>query len=167
MVKKLINATIFLNDVNFVGRAEEVDIPSVKVKTTDYETLGSVGALQLFQGIEKLEAKIKWAYWDAEALSQINPVRATKLTVRAAQHRYENYSVAGIESVRADLVGRFLSLDPQTIKLGEGNLETTFTCDYIKLTVDGQEVLEIDIPNYILRVNGEDAYADVRAALGI
>lgn len=33
--------------------------------------------------------------------------------------------------------------------------------------MNGQEVLEIDIPNYILRVNGEDAYADVRAALGI
>jgi len=97
-VKKLINATIFLNDINFVGRAEEVDIPAVKVKTTDHETLGSVGALQLFQGIEKLEAKIKWAYWDAEALSQINPTKAT---------------------------------------------------------------------NYILRVNGEDVYAGVRAILGI
>ena len=167
VIEKILNANVYLDDVNYVGRATEVDLASVKVKTTEHQTLAMVGPVELFQGIEKLEAKIKWAAFNAELLGNLVPTRASKLTIRVAQQEYGQSSVAVTKQVRAVMVGRIRETNPSTIKAGEGSLETTFAVDYFKKTVDGQDVLEIDIPNYIYMVNGEDIYAEVRSVLGI
>ena len=65
------------------------------------------------------------------------------------------------------MIGRPKGFEPATIKPGEGEGDTTFAVDYYKLTIDDEDIIEIDIPNYILKVGGEDVYADVRSALGI
>lgn len=166
-IEKILNANIYLDDVNFVGRAMEVDIVKVTIKTTDHETLGMVGPLELFQGIEKLEARIKWHAYNRDMLQKMNPMKAVKLTARVAQQEYQESSVVATKQVRAFMVGRVKGLSPDTTKAGEGAMETTFAIDSYKLTVDGVDVCEIDIPNYIYRVNGEDIYADVREALGL
>lgn len=38
-IEKIMNANVYLDDVNFVGRALEVEIAKVTVKTTDHQTL--------------------------------------------------------------------------------------------------------------------------------
>ncbi len=173
LIEKILNANVYMDDVNFVGRATEVDLASVKIKTTEHQTLAMVGPLELFQGLEKLECKIKWASFNYEMLAKLVPTRAVKLTIRVAQQAYAQSSVAYTDQVRAVMVGRMRETTPQTVKAGEGSIETTFTIDYFKKTVGGYggiagaDVLEIDVPNYIYKVNGEDIYADVRAALGL
>jgi P2 family phage contractile tail tube protein len=42
-----------------------------------------------------------------------------------------------------------------------------FVCTYLKVFVDGEEVLEVDKLNFIYRVNGVDALASVREHLGL
>lgn len=166
-IEKILNANVYLDDVNFVGRALEVEITKVSIKTTEHQTLAMVGPLELFQGIEKLEGKIKWAAFNADVLSRLSPVRASKLTIRVAQQEYKDSSVIATKQVRAMMVGRIKEQAAGTLKAGEGDVETTFAVDYFKKVVDGKDVLEIDIPNYIYRIDGEDIYADVRTALGI
>ena len=165
--EKLINANIYMDDVNFIGKAKEVDLPKVSIKVTEHETLGSVGVLELFQGVEKMECKIKWAFYDRDALMKFTPTKAVKLTARAAQHVYEAGSASRVRQVRAVMIGRPKGFEPATIKPGEGEGDTTFAVDYYKLTIDDEDIIEIDIPNYILKVGEEDVYADVRSALGI
>lgn len=167
IIEKILNANVYLDDVNFVGRATEVDLSSVKVKTSDHQTLAMVGPLELFQGIEKLECKIKWAAFNAEVLAKFTPTKAVKLTIRVAQQQYLASSVINTGQVRAIMVGRIRETNPGTVKAGEGSLETTWSVDYFRKTVDGRDVIEIDIPNYRYVVDGEDIYASVRSALGV
>jgi P2 family phage contractile tail tube protein len=166
-IEKILNANVYINDINFVGRATEIDIVHVKVKTTDHQTLPMVGPLQLFQGIEKMEAGIKWAAFNADVLVQLVPTMATKLTIRVAQQVYEASSVVATDQVRAVMVGRVIEESPQALKAGEGSVETKFAIDSYTKWVAGVPVLAIDIPNYIYMVEGVDVYADVRAALGV
>lgn len=166
-IEKILNANVYLDDTNFIGRALEVEIAKVSVKTTEHQTLAMVGPLELFQGIEKLEAKIKWAAFSSDVLSKLVPTRATKLTIRVAQQEYKESSVIATKQVRAIMVGRLKEQSVGTLKAGEGEVETVFAVDYFKKVVDGKDVLEIDIPNYIYRVDGEDIYEEVRTALGI
>lgn len=167
VIEKVLNANVYIDDVNFLGRALEVEVAKIAVKTTEHQTLGMVGPLELFQGIEKMECKIKWASFNQELLERLSPVDALKLTVRVAKQSYTNSSVSETKQVRFVMVGRMKELSSGTIKAGEGEMESSFAIDYYKQIVDGSDVVEIDIPNYIYRVGGKDIYADVRAALGI
>ena len=51
-------------------------------------------------------------------------------------------------------------------KASETESESTLNLDYIKIWVDGNEILECDKLNYIFRVNGEDYMAGTRTAVG-
>lgn len=167
VIEKILNANVYIDDINFVGRALEVDIVKVKTKTTDHQTLAMVGPLELFQGIEKMEAKIKWAVFNQDVMTGMSPTVAQKLTIRVAQQEYQNSSVSATSSVRAVMVGRPKEVAPAQIKAGEGSLESNYAVDYFKMTVKDVDVIEIDIPNYIYRIDGVDIYTDVRSALGI
>lgn len=166
-VEKILNANIYLDDVNHVGKAEEVEVPKISIATTEHKSLGMIGPLELFGGVEKLELKIKWGAHHKEVLTTFSPTKANKITVRAAQQAYENSSVVATKQVRCVAVGRIKENAPSPLKQNEGTVETTFACDYYKKTVDGVDVCEVDIPNSIFKINGEDCYEDVRSCLGL
>ena len=43
----------------------------------------------------------------------------------------------------------------------------TTTCSYYKLIVDNEEIIEIDLLNFIEKVNGVDMLEKQRAAIGL
>lgn len=166
-VEKIFNANIYINDGNFIGRAEEIDVVKVENRVTEHETLGMVGPLELFEGVEKLEARILWKSFNLEVLQLANPIKGVKLLARAAQQVYEDSSVTTTQGVRMEMQGRFKTDSPQTLKRGEGSTETMFSIDRFVKIVNGVRTVEIDIPNYIYRQNGVDIYQDIRDVLGI
>lgn len=167
IIRKVFNANVYLDDTNQVGKALECELPKVSDAQTEHQTLGMPGKVELWQGVEKMETKFKWAAYHKEVLAALSPVTANKLTVRAAQHEYQDSSLVATKQVRAVIVGRVKDRAPSTLKAGEGDVETTFTVDYYKLWIDDVPVLEIDLVNYIYKVNDVDIYADARAALGL
>ena len=56
-INKLINANVYMNGSNLLGRAEEVQLPQIKHKMAEHKALGMVGSAEFFSGIEKLECK--------------------------------------------------------------------------------------------------------------
>ena len=59
-INKLTNANVYMNGVNLLGRAEEVQLPQIKHKMAEHKALGMVGSAEFFAGIDKMECKIKW-----------------------------------------------------------------------------------------------------------
>jgi len=166
-IEKIVNANIYIDDVNFIGRASEIDLAKIAISRTEHRTLGMVGPVNLFSGVEAMEARIKWSAFNLDALRKTSPTKSIKLTARAAQQTYRDSSVSKTESVRATMIGRFKGDGPETLKAGEGGEETMFDLDYFKLVVAGVDVIEIDLPNYIYRVDGEDIYTEIRTAIGL
>jgi P2 family phage contractile tail tube protein len=51
---------------------------------------------------------------------------------------------------------------------GDNNqISVTTTLSYFKLTVDGEDIIERDVPGYVFNVRGEDRLAERRQALGL
>lgn len=64
--------------------------------------------------------------------------------------------------------GRHTELDGGNSKAGE-KTETSIksALTYYKMTIDGKEMIEIDMLNSVLNIEGKDRYAKHRAAVGL
>ncbi|HEM7588918.1 TPA: phage major tail tube protein, partial [Serratia marcescens] len=61
----------------------------------------------------------------------------------------------------------------ETIEMGDAQPgedtehKITTTCSYYKLVVNGEEVIEIDLLNFVEKVNGKDLLEAQRKAIGL
>ena len=88
-INSLANANVYIDGVGLLGRAEEVEIPQPRHRMIDYKGLGMVGTAELWSGVDKLEAKIKWASFDAETLTMsASPFQTHSFQVRGSLEQY-------------------------------------------------------------------------------
>ncbi len=167
-INKLTNANVYMNGVNLLGRAEEVQLPQIKHKMAEHKALGMVGSAEFFSGIDKLECKIKWnALYPEVLLTAATPFTSTMLQVRAS---LETYNGSGrIEEVPATafIIGTFKEFPLGTIKPQDNaEYETTMSVTYAKLVVDGVDIFEIDVLENIYKVNLVDMLAKFKKNIG-
>ena len=75
---------------------------------------------------------------------------------------------ADAEAVVVNLRGSFKELDAGTWKAGDkATLKCMIAARYYKLTVNGDELIEIDAENMVRIINGTDQLASIRTAIGI
>lgn len=65
---QVVNANIYLNGKNLLGRAAEVKLPEVTAAMKEHSALGLVGKFELPAGFEKMEGEIVWNSFYADAL---------------------------------------------------------------------------------------------------
>lgn len=167
-IHRITNANVYLDGQSLLGRAESVDLPQIKAKMAEHKALGMVGAIEAFAGFEKLEGKIKWASYYADVLKKAaNPFKAVQLQVRGSMPILIGGSVNREAPIVAMLTVVFKSLPGGMFKQHENvELETEFTAYYMKLTVDGQDVAEIDVLENIYKAGGVDLLAQYNANIG-
>lgn len=167
-IHRITNANVYLAGQSLLGRAEEVQLPQIKAKMVEHKAVGMVGTIEAFAGFEKLEGKIKWASFYADVLRKVaNPFKALQLQVRGSMPIILGGSVSREAPVVALLSVVFKSLPGGTYKQHENvELETEFIAYYMKLTVDGQDVAEIDVLENIYKAGGVDLLAQYRANIG-
>ena len=165
-INKLTNANVYMNGVNLLGRAEEVQLPQIKHKMAEHKAL--------------MECKIKWnALYPAVMAVCSNPFLATMIQVRA---NLETYNGTGrIKEVPATafligtfkefplgfLIGTFKEFPLGNIKPQENaEYETTMSVTYAKLVVDGVEIFEIDVLENIYKVGMVDMLSTFKKNTG-
>ncbi len=167
-INKLTNANVYLNGVNLLGRAEEVQLPQIKHKMAEHKALGMVGSAEFFSGIDKLECKIKWNALYPQVLTVCsNPFTASMLQVRA---NLETYGSTGkIEEVPATafIIGTFKEFPLGTIKAQENaDYETAMAVTYAKLIVNKIPIFEIDVLQNIYKVGNIDILKKFKSNTG-
>lgn len=167
-IHRITNANVYLDGQGLLGRAEEVQLPTVKAKMVEHKALGMVGTIEAFAGIEKLDGKIKWASFYPDVMAKTaNPFRAVRLQVRGSMAIMVGGSVSRQAPAVAQLTVAFKGLPLGTYKQHDNvELETDFTAYYVKLTVDGQAVIELDTMANIYKAGGQDLLAQYRANIG-
>ncbi len=167
-IHRITNANVYLDGQSLLGRAESVDLPSIKAKMAEHKAVGMVGTIEAFAGFEKLEGKIRWASFYADVLKKVaNPFKAVQLQVRGSMPIILGGSVSREAPIVAMLTVVFKSLPGGAFKQHENvELETEFVAYYMKLTVDGQDVTEIDVLENIYKAGGVDLLAKYRANIG-
>lgn len=168
-VNRLTNANIYVNGTNFLGRAEEVKLPEVNHMVSEHRALGMVGKVEMFSGIDKMEASIKWNSFYADVLrAAANPTVPVEIQVRASIEEYTGNVRTAETAAVAYITGQFKNVPTGMFKQHDNvELESKLTVWAIKLEIGGVAIYEVDVLNNIYKVDGVDLLENYRSNLGI
>ncbi len=160
------NFALFVDGKGYAGRAEEVNLPKLTLKTEEYRGGGMDAPFEVDLGMDKLEASATLTEYNADVLKLFGIMAgsATQMTFRGAAQKQGDDAAAIIATIR----GRIKEIDPGSWKQGEkATLKFAVAVSYYKLNIAGSDVIEIDVENCKRIIGGTDQLASVRTALGI
>lgn len=167
-VNRLTNANVYVEGQSQLGKVEEINLPDITHMMSEHKALGMVGKVELFSGVDKMEATLKWNSFYADVMKQFaDPRKALKLQVRSS---LENYGSEGLNSEVPCVA--YITGTPKNFPGGNfkqhDNVEASskMTLTYYKLEIDGQPVIEFDALANIYMVDGVDIFATYRANIG-
>ncbi len=167
-VKRITNANAYIDGVSYLGKAEEAKLPDVVATLSEHKALGMVGKIELPNGIDKMEMSIKWNSLYGDVLEKAaNPFKAVQLQLRSSQETFTGQGRTEEVPVAVFLTGTFKKFPLGGFKQHDNvEAETTLAITYIRLVVNGVDIVEIDVLANIYKVKGVDLLAQYRANIG-
>ena len=167
-VNRITNANIYMDGVGLLGRAEEIQVAQPHHRMVDHKALGMAGTAEFWAGVEKLEAKIKWASLYTEVLvASASPFVSHSFQVRGSLAQYTSQGRHAELPVVYLMTGVFKDAGSFTFKQHE-NVDTTSTITvyHSELFVAGAQIHLYDVMANIYVVNGVDQLAQFRTNIG-
>jgi len=166
LARKLKNMNLFLNGGGMLGVVSEVTLPKITEKNESSRYSGMLGEVDFFMGVDKLELTYKAGGLFHEGIANFGNAKLGSDMLRWSG-AVQNGNTGEVSAYEAITRGRHTEIDLGTAKVGEGG-ETAMkvTCTYYKLTVDGVDVIEIDMISGLLITGGVDRTAEIRAIIG-
>jgi P2 family phage contractile tail tube protein len=169
MPRKLKNLNLF-NDANsYVGVVKSVVLPPLGRKMEAYRGGGMNGPVKADLGFSDDGIQFEWKTGglDLISLRQFGAVNASGIALRFAGS-FQQDDTGDVSAVEVVLRGRHETIEMGDHEPGEDTEHSvTTTCSYYKLIVDSEDIIEIDLLNFIEKVNGVDLLEKQRAALGL
>lgn len=163
-VLKNINA--FVDGRGYAGQVEEFNAPKLTLKTEEYRGGGMDVPVDITMGMEKLTADFSLIAYDKDvlALFGVSEGATVPFVFRGALESFDGTITKVVHTMR----GKITELDPGTSKAGDKpSLKVMLSLTYYKLQHGDTVLHEIDASNMVRSINGVDALASVRVALGI
>ncbi len=167
--KKLKHQNLFNDGESFVGQCGTVTLPKLARKMEAWRGAGMDGPVKVDMGHSDDGLQIEWTIggWGLSVLRQFGAVKADGVMLRWAGS-IQRDDTAEVSAVEVVVRGRHEEIDFGDSEAGEDTEHSiTTTCTYYKLTIDGNEEIEIDLLNFIFKVNGKDMLAEHRKAIGL
>lgn len=167
--EKLINFRVYQDGDDLIGIAD-VTLPTLESMTETVKGAGIAGEIDspVLGHYSSMELELNWRTIEDTNVLLASP-KGVQLDLRGAQQVYDS-SAATYVVVPVKVV---VSGVPKSTELGKLDVGTTsdtkntIEVNYIKITIDGSEVLEVDKFNYICSIGGTDYLSEVREALGL
>lgn len=160
------NFNLYVDGRGYAGRVDEVSLPKLVVMTEEHRAGGMDLPVEIDLGMEKLELAFTLSAFDADVLRQFGlaPGASVPATIRGALQDEDGT----VKPVVVNARGILREVDPGTWKPGEkATLQGVLALRYYKLTIDGDEIHEIDAENMVRKIGGTDQLVEVRKALGV
>ena len=167
-VNRITNCNIYVDGTGLLGRAEEVEIPKPRHRMVDHKGLGMAGTAEFWAGVDKLEAKIRWAsiYPEAEAVLN-SPFQSHYFQIRGNLQTYSSQGLTQEQPLVYLMTGVFKDAGSMSFKLHEGVDTTSLVSVYhAELYLGATQMFLFDVLANIYVVNGVDQLATFRANLG-
>ena len=167
--ERLSNFTVYREGSEYLG-VSDIVLPTLEALTDTVSGAGIAGEIDspTLGHFGSLTVTLNWRTVQTETIRLLQQ-RSHALDFRGAIQVYDSangtYRSSGVKvSVRGMPKGGTLgNMQPSSTMEASNELEVT----YIKITIDGREVLELDKYNFIYRVDGFDALAQMRNQLGL
>lgn len=161
------NFNVFNEGQSFMGIIEEVKLPKLSRKMEDFRGGGMDGPVEIDLGQEKLEIEQICGGFVVDAFKQYGVTKANGILLRFAG-AYQRDDTAAVQAVEVVVRGRHKEIEGGDAKGGDkGKTTIKSALSYYKLTVDGAEIIEIDLLAFIFKVEGKDMLAEQRKAIGL
>jgi P2 family phage contractile tail tube protein len=167
-VNRITNANIYMDGVGLLGRAEAIQVAQPHHRMVDHKGLGMAGTAEFWAGVEKLEAKIKWASLYAEALTAVgSPFLSHSFQVRGSVEQYTSQGRNAELPVVYLMTGIFKDAGGFFFRQHE-NVDTTsvIAVYHSELYLGGAQIHLYDVLANIYIVNGVDQLARFKTNLG-
>ena len=167
--RKLKHGNIFMDGENWIGVAEDFTPAKLGQKLEAYRGGGMMGAANIHMGLEDGALDTSFTFGGAEAalVKRMGLAKIDGVALRFAGsfQRDDTGEVVAVEIVQR---GRFKDLDRGTYKSGDNTqTKVNMVNTYYKETMNGVDLVEIDLLNMIWIVDGVDMMAEHRKAIGL
>lgn len=167
MPRKLKGFNLFQNGENFVGQVTEVTLPKLTRKMEDWQGGGMSGPIKVDFGQEGIQLEWTCGGFMRAVLGQYGITKHDGVLLRFAGG-YQSEDSTAVDSVEIVVKGRHSEIEPGTAKAKEDTaFKVTTVASYYKLSINGEDVIEIDFINMIEKINGDDLLAALRKAIGL
>lgn len=170
MTKVITDGTLWLGR-NLFGTVSSIKAPEVEPNTLQIKTIGAVGEYSVnLNSVKELKSSATLTGYDLEVFKKIaDPTSELTMTIYAEIKEYSGAALISQKPYVLKLRGSCSKFQLLGEMKAQENIEfpMEFNNTALKLTVGGEEVYEIDIPNYIYKVNGVDKLAQTRKNLGL
>lgn len=158
---------VFADGVSHAGEVEEIDLPKLTRKVEEYRAGGMNGPIEVDLGGDKLEMETTYGGLMRDILKQFATTTVDGAMLRFAG-AYQREDTGEVDAVEIVVRGRHTEIDFGKAKAGSKDpFKVKSALSYYKLTVNGEEWIEIDHVNFIERVFGVDRLAEQRKAIGL
>lgn len=165
--QKLKNFNLFNDGQNYIGKIPELTLPKLTAKMEEYRAGGMDAPIDIDLGMEKLTLEWTIGGFDVLVLKQFGALTHNGIGLRFAG-AIQSDDLEAVRAIEVSVRGRHSEIDFGTAKPGDDTAKKiTSSLSYYKLVVDGEMLIEIDIPNMIKNIGGNDLLSDVRMALGL
>lgn len=165
--KKLKNFNLFGNGDNWQGQIASLTLPPMVRQMEEFRGGGMNAPVDIDHGMEKMEfqwtpAGIIPELFDNFGTSQMD---SDLLRFAGSYQRDDTGETLAVEIV---VRGRHREISMGDAEAGSDNtLGVTTTLSYYKLTIGGEEVVEIDVLGMVERIRGQDRLAEHRRNIGL
>ena len=167
--EKLINFRVYQDGADLLGVAD-VSLPSLEAMTETVKGAGVAGEVDspVLGHYGSMEVQLNWrTLYKPNAL--LAAPKGVMLDMRAANQVKDSESGAyKVQAIKCVVRGVPKNSELGNLDVGTtSDTATTIEVDYLKVTIDGEDVIELDKYNYICKVGGVDYLSEVREALGL
>lgn len=161
------NFALFVDGRGYAGKAPELTLPKLTRKKREYVAGGMAGPVELDMGMEKLEATFTIEEYNADIIKLWGLGNLQQVAFRFAGSINDDSSDEH-KPVEVVLRGRLTEFDFDAWKKGEAApIKVAISANYYRLSVNNEELIEIDMINMIEKVGGIDRLESTRANIGI
>lgn len=161
------NMNTYANGTKFVGVGSEITLPNFESMTETIDGAGIAGEVEeVVEGsFGSLETEVTFnnisqQYFDMLAASGLVTYRVSMQMLNTATQLNDFVSIA------INISGKVKSFDLGSLKKGgKGEPKIVREITYIRILIDGKNVLELDKYNMIYKINGVDKLAKIRSQI--
>jgi hypothetical protein len=162
----LYNTNMFVDGISFSGDVPSLSLPKLSIKTDEYRGGGMDVAIEMDQGMEKMEASFgtKGVRREAMKFFGLSDQTAFNSVFRGSFKGQKGATTAVVATLR----GMLKEVDPSEWKPGDSaEMKFSIAVSYYKLEIAGRLMYEIDPVSCVRVIDGVDQLAAVRRDLGM
>lgn len=160
------NFNMFVDGRGYAGQVDEFNAPKLTLATEDFRAGGMDAPVKITMGMEPLDCDFGLKAYDRDVLSLFGVTQGANIPL-IAREALESFD-GTVKQVIHTMRGKIVEIDPGTSKAGEApTLKVSMSLTYYKMQHGDTVIHEIDVENMVRKINGVDALATMRSALGM